>query len=476
MMVAGRDIEINLLQEMLLTNQSEFVAMYGRRRIGKTYLIRQVYEKHIVFDVAGLHEENMEQQLENFYINLSEQLNILFTAGTPSTWLQAFSLLKKYIDSIKSRKKKVIFFDEISWFDTPRSGFLAALDNFWNMYCSKRNDIVLVICGSAASWVINKVINNKGGLHNRITRAIQLMPFTLQETAAYLKMLKVSLTLKDIVQLYMCVGGVPFYLKDIKPGQSVTQIIDMLFFKKNAILKNEFSNLYASLFKNAAWHIAIVKALAKVNKGLTRQGLLQLVTFTSGGGFSNTIHELIQCGFVQAHKPFGKTKEDWVYRLCDEFTLFYFKFLVGNIANQTWGQLGNKHNFAIWSGYAFENFCIKHVAQLKATLGIKGVLSTDYAWVNKGTQYEDGTQIDLLIDREDNCINICEMKFCDNIYQLSKTQAAHLLQKVQVYKSVTKTKKNIFVTLITPYGAKQNEHVLSVITNNITINDLFASK
>ncbi len=476
MVVAGRDVEIDLLQEVLLTSQSEFVAMYGRRRIGKTYLIRQVYEKHIIFDVAGLHEAHMEQQLENFYLTLSAQAQLPLLTGVPSTWLQAFTLLKKYIDSIKRSKKKVIFFDEISWFDTPRSGFLAALDNFWNMYCSKRNDIVLVICGSAASWVITKVVNNRGGLHNRITRAIQLMPFTLQETAAYLKMLKVSLTLKDIVQVYMCVGGVPFYLKDIKPGQSVAQIIDMLFFKKNAILKNEFSNLYASLFKNAAWHITIVKALSKVNKGITRQGLLQLVTFNSGGGFTNTIQELVQCGFIQAHKPFGKKKEDWMYRLCDEFTLFYFKFLAGNIANQSWGQLGNKHSFTIWSGYAFENICIKHVTQLKAALGIKGILSTDYAWLNKGNQHDDGAQIDLLIDREDNCINICEMKFCDNIYQLSKTQAASLLQKVQVYKRVTKTKKNIFVTLITPYGATQNEHLLSVITNTITINDLFANK
>lgn len=465
MKVAGRSQEISLLKDLLQKDNAEFVAVYGRRRIGKTYLIRQVYTTNIVFECSGLHQKEFSQQLENFWLTLTEFDKK--PKPMPKTWLQAFAQLKSYLNELGDGKK-VVFLDEISWFETPRSGFLAALDNFWNQYCTKRDDIILVICGSAASWIIQKVINDRGGLHNRITKQIQLMPFTLAETKEFLRMQRVQLTHKDITQLYMCVGGIPFYLRDIKAGQSVPQVLDELFFIPQASLRNEFSNLYASLFKNSQGHETVVKALATKNKGLTRNEIVDLTGIKSGGGLSLLLDELIQCGFVKQLFPIGKSKGDSLFRLVDEYTLFYVKFLQNNKATNSWLYLSNKQAYKIWSGFAFENLCFKHVFQIKKALGINGIVSNEYSWLLKGE-----AQIDLLIDRDDNCINLLELKYYDGLYEVTKSYAAQLREKVAIFKQNTRTKKNVFVTLLTIFGAKKNEHYLSSITNEVSIDDLF---
>ena len=465
MKVAGRIDEIQILNGLLESDTSEFLAVYGRRRIGKTYLIRQVYEKHIIFDSSGLHEKNTDQQLENFWLDISRasKSNTL----QPQTWLQAFSLLKAYIDTLKSKQTKVIFLDEISWFDTPRSGFLAALDNFWNMYCSKRTDIILVICGSAASWIINKVINNRGGLHNRITRQLLLKPFDLKETKAFLEMNHVKLVLKDIVQLYMCLGGVPFYMKDIAPAKSVGQILDTLFFDKNATLKNEFENLYASLFKNSHLHELVVKTLATKSKGLTRNEILEATKLSSGGGFTNILNELTACGFVTQVYPINKKKEESLYRLVDEFTLFYFKFF-GN-SDYTGSNFTNKPSFKSWSGYAFENLCFKHVFQIKKALGIQGIISRDYSWISP----DSTAQVDMVIDRDDNVINLLEAKYYQTEYEMTQQYAETLEKRKHVFIKATKTKKNVFTTMVSIHGAKVNEYYLSTVSNQLFVADLF---
>lgn len=472
MIVAGREDEIKILQNLLNKKGSEFLAVYGRRRIGKTYLIRQVYEKSIVFEASGLHGKEMAQQLESFWLALLD-VNTTEKPTIPKTWLQAFSLLKIHLNNLETKKKKVVFLDEIAWFETPKSGFLAALDNFWNSYCSKRNDIILVICGSAASWIIDKVINNKGGLHNRITAHIQLMPFTLKETKQFLELSNVKLTLKDLATLYMSVGGVPFYLKDIKSGQSVSQILDELFFKPQALLKNEFGNLYASLFKNSDLHISIIKALATKSKGLTRKELLVDTKLTSGGGFSKLLDELVACGFIKIIYPINKTKEDFLYRLVDEYSIFYFKFLQNNKVNSSWLQISNTQSYKTWCGYAFENLSFKHILNIKKALGINGIISNEYSWIDKGNTPEKGAQIDFIIDRNDNCITILELKFYDTVFEITKNYAEELQHKVTLFKKKTRTNKNVFITMLTANGVKNNEYYLSVITNELNLSDLF---
>jgi uncharacterized protein len=473
MKFAGRTAEVAILQQLLEQDSSEFVAVYGRRRIGKTYLVRQVYASQTVFECSGLHDKDFSQQLENFWVTLNEAFPNEKLEPPPTSWLQAFSQLKSKIKKIEGNQKKVIFLDEIPWFETPRAGFLAALDNFWNQFCTKRDDIILVICGSAASWIINKVINDRGGLHNRITTRIKLNSFTLSETKAFLEMNKVILSLKDIARLYMCVGGIPFYLRDAKPGKSIPQIMDDLFFSNQATMKKEFSNLYASLFTNYKMHEAIVTALAEKNKGLTRSELLQYANIKSGGALTETLQELIECGFVVQIFPINKAKEDSLYRLIDEYTLFYFKFMVDNKANSSWQNRSNTPEYKIWTGYAFENMCFRHVNQIKKKLGINGIISNEYSWVSKGDKQSKGTQIDFIIDRDDNCINLLEIKFHESEYEMTKEYASNTREKIAIFKDKTESKKNIFVTFLTVFGVKKNEHFFSIVTNQLLIDDMF---
>ena len=473
MEIAGRQEEIALLQKVLGKNESSFLAVYGRRRVGKTYLIREVYQNDIVFECSGLNQESTTAQLENFWITLTAIQPNTIPLPTPRTWLQAFFQLRIYLNSLKTDKKKVIFLDEIPWFETPRSGFLAALDNFWNQFCTKRTDIILVICGSAASWIIDKVINNRGGLHNRLTHRILLMPLTLGETKAFFELKNVKLKLKDIAQIYMCVGGVPFYLKDIEPGQSVPQILDQLFYHKQAVLKNEFANLYAALFKNNTFHEKVVEALASKNKGLTRNEIIKVTDIKGGGGLTVVLEELTQCGFIMPIYPINKAKEDCLYRLVDEYSLFYFKFLKDGKTKSSWVQITESPVYKIWSGYAFENLCFKHIDQIKKAFGISGVITNEYSYVLKGNADQQGLQIDMIIDRADNCVNILEVKFYNTEYEVSETYSRQLLHKATIFQERTRLKKNVFITMLTVFGVKKNEHYLTAVTNQLLIDDLF---
>lgn len=473
MEIAGRKKEIKYLQRLYEDRESSFLAVYGRRRIGKTYLVRQVYAQNIVFECSGLHQKDFSQQLENFWIAVNEAQPLTPSILPPQSWLQAFSLLKNYLNRLQGKEKKVVFLDEISWFETPRSGFLAALDNFWNQYCTKRTDIILVICGSAASWIINKVINDRGGLHNRLTHRVQLMPFTLKESKDFLAFNNVKMPLKDIAQVYMCVGGVPFYLKPIQNGWSVPQILDQLFFEQQAALRNEFQNLFASLFKNNIQHEKIVETLASKNKGLTRNEIIAVSKIQSSGELTTVLEELIQCGFIKAINPINKNKEGHIYRLVDEFSLFYYKFLVHGQENNSWSLITQKQSFKIWSGYAFENLCFKHIAQIKQALGISGVITNEYSYTFKGNADRKGIQIDMMIERADNCMNLLEVKFYDQEFVVTKSYEQELREKVAIFREQTRTRKSIFVTMLSAYGVKKNEHYLSVVTNQLLIDYLF---
>lgn len=472
MEIKGRAAEKKILQSLFEEREASFVAIYGRRRVGKTYLIREFYKNEIVFECSGLHQKSMLQQLENFWIALYAANSTASPMPLPKTWLQAFFQLRNYLNTLKGDKKKVVFLDEISWFETPRSGFLAALDSFWNQYCTKRTDIILVICGSAASWIIEKVINDRGGLHNRLTHRIQLKPFTLKETQEFLSLNNVQMPLKDIAQIYMCVGGIPYYLKDIKPGFSVPQILNQLFFDEQAKLKNEFQNLYASLFKNSSFHEKVVDALASKSKGLTRNEIVELTGTKSSGDLTTVLEELTQCGFIKPIFPVDKRKEGHLYRLIDEYSLFYFKFLRDRDLNSM-VQLTQTPLYSIWSGYAFENLCFKHTAQIKKALGISGIITNEYSYAFKGNKTEKGTQIDLILDRADNCINLIEVKFHNKEFEMGQEYAQLLSQKRAVFIEKTKTKKAIFITMLSVFGVVKNQHYLSVVTNQLLLDDLF---
>jgi AAA+ ATPase superfamily predicted ATPase len=467
----GRKKEKATLLDALKSKHSELIVIYGRRRVGKTFLVRNVYRNYIQFEFSGINKIPLKQQLLNFYLTLSAKNKNL---KKPTNWIEAFHQLSQYLDTVKSNKKKVIFIDEFPWLDTRKSNFLAAFDNFWNSYATKHDNLVVVICGSAASYMIKKIVKNKGGLHNRLTQRIQLEPFNLHDTELLLKQNKVQLTRYDIIQIYMAIGGIPYYLDKILPGESVAQALDRLCFMRDGFLRTEFTNVFASLFEQHDNHEAIIRTLAAVRKGLTRTDILTKSKVKSGGTLSKTLGELEDSGFIEKYIPYQGTK-DSMFRLSDEYSMFYIKFIEKTKPSDTtyWTKLAGQQSYKIWSGYNFETICLKHVAQLKEGLKISGINSNAGSWVGKKST--NNAQIDLLIDRDDNVINLCEIKFYNTKYTINTKYALEIADKVNAFTLSTKTKKSIFVTFITTYGLIENKYSNQIVQNELTLNHLFVS-
>jgi len=469
--MVGRTEEQETLKALLHSSESELVTVIGRRRVGKTYLIRQCYAKEIVFELTGIQDATLDEQLGNFIFALKYHFkDIDQEQARPSSWLEAFEMLIYSLDKTKTKKKKVIFIDELPWFDTARSGFMKGLSFFWNSWASKKN-IVLATCGSAASWMIQKVILNKGGLHNRVTKQIALQPFTLSESQKYLKSRGIKLDYYQMAQLYMIIGGIPYYLKQVTKGKSVPQITSELLFKKNAILRNEFDNLYQSLFSNYEKYIAIVEACYSKWKGITHTELIEITGLPSGGSLTRMINDLVVSGFLKQSHPYKKKKKEALIRLVDEFSIFYLKYKRhSKVAN--WQAVSKSQSYKSWLGFAFENLCHNHIDEIKRALGISGITTTQYSLYQSTKGKNTGTQIDLIIDRNDEVIHICEAKFYNTEFIISKSYQAQLQNKIEVLRSQIPSSKVVHLTAITTFGVKENIHS-DIVNQNITLKDLF---
>lgn len=465
--IVGRSIEKEKLQEALYSHRSELVAIYGRRRIGKTHLIREFYSKYFTFSFTGLRNGSRSEQLENFMIEL-RGFSGEFHDEKPENWLQAFSILKQYLIGIrKTKKKKVIFIDEFPWVDTLRSGFLPAFENFWNTYCTSRIDLIVVICGSAASYMIKKIIRNRGGLHNRITRKIKLEPFKLEEVKEFFTYKKIDLPDIEILKIYMALGGVAEYLEYVQPGDSSVTAIDRICFQKGAQLEYEFNEVFKSLFEEGSYHEQIIQALSNgPKKGMTRDEMLVEKQLSSGGQFSKSLMELIESGFVEKYPSFRSKRKTTLYRIFDEFCLFHLQFMAPYKGNR-WPQLYKKNEYSSWCGYAFEMICYKHIEHIKREMKIDQIDSKNYSWSNKNAQ------IDLVIDRDD-MVNLCEIKFYNDEFTIDSDYAAKLRKKETQFKADTKMRKGkgVNTVMITTWGIK-GKHGVGLVTKNLTMDGFF---
>lgn len=471
----GREKEQAALLKALDSSEAEMVALIGRRRVGKTFLVRSVYAQHIRFEVTGLQNRTTKAQLTNFYLHLRKAFGGTAPTEKPTDWLEAFFHLTECLDkTVDFTEKCVVFLDELPWFSTPKSDFLDGLSFFWNSWAVKKN-VVVVICGSAASWMIQNVVNSKGGLHNRITRRIYLLPFNLYETDAFLRSKHITFDFYQIAQIYMAIGGIPHYLKEVEAGKSAAQNIEQICFSNTGILSDEFLRLYPALFDDATQHITIIKAMAEKKKGLTRQEIVAATKIPDGGTLTNYLDELTHSGFITPFNTFSKKQKDLLYRLTDEYSLFYLQFMQNYLIPQKdkWKELSQTQEYKTWCGYAFENLCLKHSEQIKKALGISGIYSESSSFYHKGNATEQGVQIDLLIDRKDNVINVFELKFYAEAFALNKNYAEDLRDKVAAFKNLTKTKKHIFLNLLTTYGLKTNEHSLGLVSEAFAIDCLF---
>ena len=473
--IIGRNAEKKILKSMLDSKEAELIALFGRRRVGKTFLIRNYYQQRLVFECTGLHKAGVAEQLLNFTRALQQAMKSAIPPATPDSWIQAFQFLNDFLQINLKAQPAVVLFDEFPWIHTPKSGFLSAFGHWWNTWGSRQPQLKVVICGSAASWMIENVLHDKGGLHNRVSRSIKLLPFSIKESEAYLVSRDIRLDRYQILQIYMAMGGIPQYLKQIEKGESANQVIDKLFFEHNGILKTEFNALYQSLFNNSDRHEDIVRQLAKKTNGMSRAELIKACKLTTGGTTTRIFEELEQSGFISQHMPFGKTSRDGIYKLSDEYSLFYLKFIerARAVGPGAWHKIAEGQSYNSWSGYAFEAVCQKHVQQIKEALGIGAVYTETSDWRHFPKKGERGSQIDLLLDRKDNCINLCEMKFWSKEFVIDKKYAIELDNKVKVFKEQTNTKKTIFPTMITTYGTKQNIYYTGRIVSEVRMEDLF---
>jgi len=466
---------MDMLANAYASTKPELVAVFGRRRVGKTYLIGSFFKGKIDFELTGLKDGTKEQQLRNFAYSLKDSQKSAVLPPLPKDWLEAFHQLKTHLESLESpQKRKVIFIDEVPWIANGKSDFLTGFSYFWNSYAAKTN-IVVVICGSATAWMIQKIINDKGGLHNRVTCRIHLQAFTLAETEAYFLEKNLVFDRYQLLLIYMTMGGIPHYLDQVEGGKSAIQNIDEICFHTNGLLRTEFDNLYSSLFANPDRYESIISALSSSWKGMSRIEIIAKTRILDGGGLTLMLQELEQSGFISSYIPFGKKKKDTLYRLTDCYSLFYLKFIRDIPAKEriTWQSLSQTQTWITWSGYAFENICFQHIDNLKAALGIAGVHTNQYSFLAKASEENEGAQIDLLIDRQDNVISLCEVKFFNDELILTKIDADNLRRKKSVFRHVTGTKKQIFVVLITTFGLLKNKHSLGLVDNVLDMNALF---
>jgi len=475
--IIGRKNEIERLKKYINSDRSEFIAVYGRRRVGKTYLIKELFEGQFTFRIIGRENARMADQLLNFSYAMSDFFG---EESMPKNWTEAFRMLSKSIER-QGRGTKIIFIDELPWFDTRKSKFVSALEYFWNSWAYYRNDIKLIVCGSATSWMLNKIINSRGGLHNRVTHMIPISPFTLHETEMYFQAGGFDYGRSEIIDCYMAVGGIAYYLSLFDNSRSVAENINDLCFTKGGELIDEFGKLFKSLFKKADNYISVITALSKVGKGMTRCDLIRQTKFFDNGNFTTLLNELEQCEFIRSYVHFNKSKKHKLYQLIDQFSLFHLHFMKGQGAftKDYWQKMIGTGAYNAWSGYAFEIVCLHHINQIVEGLGISGIISKPCSWsyrpseaIKNSPDVKVGGRIDLLIDRSDKTITVCEMKYCDKEFEIDKTYDKHVQERLSRFKEVEHTTKTLQVAFITPHGLYNNVYGRKV-KKQITAEHLF---
>ncbi|MDE6669172.1 MAG: ATP-binding protein [Muribaculaceae bacterium] len=452
------------------SGRPEFIAVYGRRRIGKTFLIKQYFKNKFDFYMTGVEGSTMPEMLEYFNVQLQQYSGREWPLA--STWMKAFRQLQEYLSSLK-KKRIVVFIDELPWFDTPRSKFFRALDLFWNGWGDSQMNLKFIICGSATTWMTNKLLGDKGGLHNRVTRQIYLAPFNLYETEKMLQSNGILWSRHQITECYMVVGGIPYYLSKMDKTQSVAQNIDRLFFHHAGELRNEYEFLFRSLFKDSIIYRRVVEVLALKSMGMTRENIASSLDVSVGGTLTEVMENLITCDFVREYNAFGNKRKGKLYQLTDLFTLFYIKQIKNARTHDEdyWLTRIDSPSHRVWAGYAFEQVCLHHIPQIKMALGISGVATQVSSW--RGI--EDGKmtgQIDLIIDRRDETINLCEMKYSLREYDITPAYLKKLIERMENFRESTKTKKALHLTLVTVNGIRHNAQ-WGMIQNEVTADQLF---
>lgn len=474
--IIGRKKERELFNDICASQKPALVAVYGRRRVGKTFLVRQHFNNSFDFSFTGSYQMPRQGQLSLF----NKELRRFSGMDYPlvKDWFSAFEQLRQYLSSI-DKERLVLFFDELPWMETPKSNFIQAFSYFWNTWASTRQGLKLFVCGSSTTWMLEKLIGDKGGLYGRVTHTVYLAPFTLCETEAYLQANGIRWNRYQMLETYMIIGGIPFYLEMLKPKLTFDQNIDNLFFAANAPLRMEYGFLFRSLFNDTQLYRQVVETIAKHSQGMTRQQIKEELGMADGGALTVVLENLVRCDFLRRYAAFGKSERNALYQLTDLFSLFHLRFVADNNGQdqQFWSNMRENPSRVAWRGYAFEQVCLHHIPQIKEAIGIKAVLSNVCSWScptftdKDGNQWQ-GTQIDLLIDRRDQVINICEMKYANDRYIIDKDYEEKLRRRLSTFQHLTRTRKALHLTFVTTYGLSRNAYCGNVQAE-VTMDDLF---
>ncbi len=470
--IIGREEEIKKLDRVMSESEAQLVIVSGRRRVGKTFLINEYFHNSFAFKFTGSESQKNPEQLRNFSMELNMTSPKKY--DVPKDWTEAFFDLREYLDEQDAEEKQVVFFDEMPWMDKKQSGFLPAFEWFWNSWGASKKNLVFIVCGSVTSWIVENFDENKGGLFNRQTARLFIEPFDLRHTEMYLDSRGISWSRYDIVQVYMIMGGIPFYLRLLDPELTLNENIDNMFFRKRAELFNEFNHLYNTLFSNSESYIKIVSALSEKRSGLIRDEIVSKTGLPANGALSKMLSDLEKSGFIRINREYGNKKKNARYQLSDYYSLFYFKFIRDNYGKDEhfFSNMNDNSARRAWAGLTFEQVCKDHMRQIKNSLGIAGVLSTESTFYKKGNDENKGAQVDLVIERGDNVVNLCEIKFSTHEYEIDKEYDMSLKRKVDVFRESTRCNKTIIVTMITTYGIKKNKYS-NYVGREILMDELF---
>jgi AAA+ ATPase superfamily predicted ATPase len=463
----GRTHEQQLLKDLADSGEAEFAVVYGRRRVGKTYLVRETFGDDFLFSYTGIAGISRLEQIARFTQSLREQG--WKSKTTPHDWFETFDALKQLINRRGTSRPTIVFLDEMPWMDNRKSDFISAFENFWNGWGSAKKNLTLIACGSATAWITKKIFRAKGGLYNRVTRQIHLKPFRLVECREYLASKGIAMNEHDLIEAYMVFGGIPYYLRMLEKRLSLALNIDALCFAESAPLRWEYAQLMSTLFDNPSRYEEVIEAIGSRRQGVTREDITKNVAIPDGGNLTRILAELEESGFIRRYRPYRK-KNGSFFQLMDTFVGFYLEFMRSIDSENYWSSFTDNARHRAWSGYAFEQVCLAHVDEIKRALGISGVLTDVSSWRSNTTDAQ-GAQVDLVIDRNDQVINLLEMKYLNEPLMVDKRLDLMLREKVGAFKRETRTRKAVHLTLVSPYGLKQNRYA-SVFQSSITMHDL----
>jgi len=491
MEIIARKKEKKVLADILWSKSAELLAIYGRRRVGKTFLVRNFFESLdnvIYFEMAGQKQESGEYAPLKYQLgNFKYQFERTFSKEiqVPQSWQEAFNILKKEVDRFDDANVKLIlFFDELPWLCSPKSGFFEALDQAWNTSFERQHNVKVIVCGSAASWMLKKIVHAKAGFSRRITHKIQLPPFSLKETKEYLTFKGFDLSLMSIAEIYMIFGGIPYYLNFMNPHKSIYQNIEDECFDISGRLVDEYHLVFDSLFNHSNNHKKIVEFIASRQKGVLLKELTKQFSSLKGGSLSRIIDNLVGSSFIKKTAPLYNEKKGTTYRIIDEYILFYLKWIksapqsIIESPNTLYFQsIAQKNAYSSWKGFAFERLCLKHEYQIRKALGIHKILTMPSMVYFYDEQGKRSSQIDLLFERADRVITICEMKYSETEYSLKKSDIKSMMHKkkdLRRYLSAKKKgQKDIHICYITSNGVKHNQNFYELQPSVLHLNDLF---